>query len=166
MKLFILFSIALSFVLAAESNVPRQKIRILGALKQKFPTALNITDLENFHKIESITVHDPYNNNVKTRFYGFYLKDLLTAAAAKEDFSTIMIKAIDGYQVEITKNDIDSAKLFLSYRDDKGYLTVDRMGPVRIIAPFEGIIHKDLLLKVGVNWVWQVKSIEIKNEKK
>jgi hypothetical protein len=50
----------------------------------------------------------------------------------------------------------------LAYKDQNGYLTLDRMGPVRIIENRKGKIAKDLLTKIGVNWVWQVKSIEFK----
>ncbi len=142
--------------------MPRQKITLFGKVVGNKSIALSIKDLEDFKKSESITIHDPYNKNIKTTFFGFYLKDLI-AKYAQPSATKIKIKAIDGYQVEVPRADVTSAQLFFSFKDNQGYLTIDRMGPVRIVAPFEGIIDKDLLLKVGVNWVWKIKSFEFIN---
>ncbi|AUN98963.1 hypothetical protein C0V70_12800 [Bacteriovorax stolpii] len=159
LMLVLLTSLALTTSLFAKDGVPRQKINLLGELLPSAPKAISVKDMEAFKKPESVTIFDPYNKNIKTVFYGFYLHELVKAYA-KPDFKTLKVVAIDGYKVDIPKADITSANLFMSYKDDKGYLTVDRMGPGRIIAPVDGIINKDLLLKIGIYWVWQVKSLE------
>ncbi len=152
----LIFSINLS---ARDVSVPRQKIGLQGELLASAPKSISVRDLEALRTSESIKIFDPYNKNLETEFFGFYLNELVKTYA-KADFKFLRVAAIDGYKIDIPKAEIISANLFLSYKDNKGYLTVDRMGPARIIAPAKGIINKDLLLKIGVYWVWQVKSFE------
>lgn len=159
LMLILLISLSVATSLFAKDGVPRQKITLTGELLPSAPKSISIKDMESLRKPETITIYDPYNKNIKTVFYGIYLSELV-ATYAKADFKTLKVMAIDGYKVDIPKADIKNANLFMSYKDDKGYLTVDRMGPGRIVAPVEGIINKDLLLKIGVYWVWQVKSLE------
>lgn len=138
---------------------PRQKISLAGELLSTAPKTISVKELESFKKPISIKIFDPYNLNIETEFYGFYLTDFVKAYG-KETFKILRVTAIDGYSVDIPKADIAAGNLFMSYKNKAGYLTVDHMGPARIIAPVKGIINKDLLLKIGVYWVWQVKSIE------
>lgn len=160
----ILATLLLSLVLitpafSKNTSYPRQKIDLLGELLPGAPKSISVKDLEAFRPQEIITIFDPYNKNIETAFYGIYLKDF-TKVYGKSDFKILRIAAIDGYKVDIPKSSISTGNLFLSYKDKAGFLTVDRMGPARIVAPVKGVINKDLLLKIGVYWVWQVKSIE------
>lgn len=143
----------------ARSSYPRQKIILSGNILPTTPKEMSIEDLEKFKKPISITIYDPYDKNKNNDFFGFYLKDFIKAYGAP-DFKLLRVGAIDGYKVDIPKEEIIRENLFYSYKDKQGYLTVDRMGPGRIIAPVKGIVNKDLLLKIGVYWVWQVKTIE------
>ena len=158
----VLLTALLSFLLSSSifaTTIPRQKVTLLGKINVKSPQSFSVVDLEKFTKVQKITIHDPYNKNIKTTFEGFYLEELVKKFA-QAGTTKIKVKAIDGYQIEISNTDVSKAKLFLIYKDENGYLSVERMGPARIMAPFEGIISKDLLLTLGVNWVWKVKSIE------
>lgn len=160
----ILATILLSLMLmtpafSQNTNYPRQKIDLLGELLPGAPKSISVKDLEAFKPQEVITIFDPYNKNIETAFYGIFLKDFVKVYG-KLDFKILRVAAIDGYKVDIPKVHITNGNLFLSYKDKAGFLTVDRMGPARIVAPAKGIINKDLLLKIGVYWVWQVKSIE------
>ena len=143
----------------ARSIYPRQKIILSGNILPSAPKEMSIQDLEKFKKPISITIYDPYDKNKNNEFFGFYLSDFVKAYAAS-DFKFLRVGAIDGYKVDIPKEEITKGNLFYSYKDKEGYLTVDRMGPGRIIAPVKGIVSKDLLLKIGVYWVWQVKTVE------
>lgn len=159
MKQLILILLSTLSLTSLAQNPPRQKINLTGELLANAPKVMSITDMEKFQKPISITIFDPYNKNIETPFYGFYLSELVKAYA-RPDFKTLRVSAIDGYKIDIPKADIEKAQLFVTYRDKNGYLTVDRMGPARIIAPYKGVIKKDVLLKIGVNWVWQIKSFE------
>ena len=142
-----------------EAVYPRQKITLAGELLPSAPVSISVKDMEAFKKPEIVKIFDPYNKNIETNFFGFFLSDLIKAYA-KPDCKILRIAAIDGYKVDIPKGELPAANLFVSYKDDKGYLTVDRMGPARIIAPVKNIVQKDVLLKIGVYWVWQIKSFE------
>jgi hypothetical protein len=161
MKLFftILYVCLFSVTAFAKSSYPRQKVILSGYLLPSAPKIISVQDMEDFKKPISITILDPYNKNSKTQFFGFYLTDFVKAYGSA-DFKILRVGAIDGYKVDIPKDEIIKGNLFYSYKDDRGYLTVDRMGPARIIAPVKGIVNKDLLLKIGVYWVWQIKTIE------
>jgi len=160
MKIFVLL-LALLFGLTAEatSKVPRQKIQLQGNVKSGTPKNLTISELEKIFPIENIVILDPYNNDLHTKFYGFSFIKLIEKYAGPKA-KTVTLKAIDGYQAIIAINLIAKENLFLTYRDQHNYLSVDRMGPTRLIAPIKGKISKDSLMKIGVNWVWQLNAIE------
>lgn len=143
----------------ARSTYPRQKLSLLGSVLPSAPKEMTIQDLEKFQKPIMITIHDPYDKNKKNDFFGFYISDFVKTYGSP-DFKILRVGAIDGYKVDIPKDEISKANLFYAYKDKQGYLTVDRMGPGRIIAPVKGVVNKDLLLKIGVFWVWQVKTFE------
>jgi hypothetical protein len=143
-----------------ETKYPRQKISLSGATLPNTPKSLTVKDLESFKKpAAQVTLYDPYNKNIKTLFYGFYLKDFAKAYGDSQ-YKTLKIEAIDGYKVDVPRSTIENENLFLTYKDETGYLTVDRMGPARIFAPINGVINKDTLLKIGVYWVWQINKFE------
>lgn len=160
MKIIALLSLLIcSFTLSANTKIPRQKIHLTGAVVPGTPKALGMEQLEKFFPKRELKLYDPYNKDLLTTFYGFPFVDLFNKYADKK-VTKVSVKAIDGYKVFIPKENISSEKLFLSYQDQNGYLTVDRMGPGRFIGPYEGVVPKDVLLKMGVNWVWQIKEIE------
>ncbi|MBC7713983.1 MAG: hypothetical protein H7177_11635 [Rhizobacter sp.] len=158
-SLMILPFLMISTTFAKDAAYPRQKIDLSGELLPNSPKSISFKDLKELQKPVTLKIFDPYNKNLETAFEGFYLIDLVKKYG-KPDFKILRVGAIDGYKVDIPKNEIDSQKLFASYKDEKGFLTVDRMGPLRILAPVKGVVNKDLLLKIGVYWVWQVKTIE------
>lgn len=155
---FVLCSLFLSLPLSAKDSYPRQRITVIGGTLSS-PKIFSIKEFESAKKTTEITIHDPYNKDIVTTFTGFYLKDFLQDYAPKT-YKAVKVSAIDGYKIDIPKADIEKSNLFISYKDKTGYLTVDRMGPARIIAPFKGVISRDLLLQLGVYWVWQVKTLE------
>lgn len=158
-QLIIVFMCIFSTPVFARSPYPRQKIILSGSILPTAPKIISVKDMEDFKKPISITIFDPYNKNTKTTFFGFYLTDFVKAYGSA-DFKTLRVAAIDGYKVDIPRDEITKGNLFYTYKDNLSYLTVDRMGPARIIAPVDGIVNKDLLLKIGVYWVWQIKTIE------
>lgn len=160
MKIIVLL-LTLLCGLTTETNakVPRQKIQLQGLVKSGTPKSLTISELEKIFPVESIVILDPYNNDLHTKFYGFSFIKLIEKYAGPKA-KTVTLKAIDGYQALIPLHSIAKENLFLTYRDQNNYLSVDRMGPTRLIAPIKGKISKDALMKIGVNWVWQLNAIE------
>ncbi len=156
----------LSLLLVSESALstdkpPRQKIEIFQSENSKENLKIGISDIEKNFKTSKVTIFDPYNNNEKTEFTVVEFGELLKKYS-KTGLKSVYVSAIDGYSVDIKAVDIEKEKMLLAFKDQKGYLGIDRMGPIRIIYPIQKIIDKDTLLKIGVNWVWQVNVFKFK----
>jgi hypothetical protein len=156
---FLLFIIN-SFAWAETARAPRQKIQVSGKTTKMAKSHYTVLELEKLLPLTRLKMFDPYNHDRETTFKGFYLKSFFELIADTH-YKSVKIVAIDGYKVDVPRSDIEKNNLFLCLQDEKGYFSVDRMGPARIMGPANGIINKDLLLKIGVYWVWQVKSFEV-----
>lgn len=159
--IFAFFVLTLSFRIFSASTPPRQKIEISGLTISGSPLKISVNDLEKNLNLVKTTIYDPYNKNAKTTFEGFYFYDLVKKYA-KPEVKNVYVKAIDGYSVETPIETMKAEKMILAIKDQQGYLGVNRMGPTRVIYPIEKMIDKDLLLKIGLHWVWQIKSLEFR----
>ncbi len=112
--LFSLLFITSAF--SRDAAVPRQKIELLGEILPTAPKSVSVKDLEALKAPVSITIFDPYNKNLETEFFGFYLTDFVKAYG-KSEFKVLRVAAIDGYKVDIPKAEIASGNLFMSYKD-------------------------------------------------
>ncbi len=151
----------LSINLHASTKIPRQKIELKGLIKSEKKKILNVSDIEKLKYQFDFDLNDPYNNNTKTHFFAISMTQFFEDFA-KNDATKVKVSAIDGYQVEISKDTIIKKSLYIAYKNEKGYLGVDNMGPVRIIEKIAGIIPENYLNTYGINWVWQVKTLEFK----
>lgn len=156
----VLFSI-LSTLSLASNKVPRQKIIFSGLTKTSNSIEVSVADLEKLKNQVTFSIYDPYNKDIKTQFKNISFETIINEYADKSATS-MLVKAIDGYSVLIKVEDAKKIPLYVAFKDENGYLSVDRMGPVRIIEKHDSKINKELLAKIGVNWVWQVKTIEFK----
>lgn len=159
--IFAFFVLTLSFRIFSASTPPRQKIEISGLTISGSPLKISVNDLEKNLNLVKTTIYDPYNKNEKTTFEGFYFYDLVKKYA-KPEVKKVYVKAIDGYSIETPIETMKAEKMILAIKDQQGYLGVNRMGPTRVIYPIEKMIDKDLLLKIGLHWVWQIKSLEFR----
>lgn len=163
-KLFLLSLLFLSSftaLKAKDSKPPRQKIEISGLTLSGKLEKISVDTLEKEVPSIKTVIFDPYNKNLKTTFTGVYFSDFVKKYA-KPETTKVFVKAIDGYSVETPVELMKSEKIIMVYKDEEGYLSVKRMGPVRIIYPMKEPLTKEQLLKIGLHWVWQVKSLEFK----
>jgi hypothetical protein len=159
-KIFLIIYFSLISLTVYSANLPsRQKIELLGVTKVNIAKKMSITQIEKDFKFEEFIINDPYNKDLLTHFYGFNFWNLLEKYS-EPGIKSVKVTAVDGYSVLINLKDIKDEKMILVFKDKNGYLSVDRMGPIRIIYPLKGVINKEFLLKIGVNWVWQIKSFE------
>lgn len=148
-------------VSAKENKAPRQKIELLGLTLSGKPQKIAVDALEKELPNVSATILDPYNNNMKTTFTGLSFYDLAKKYATPEA-TKVFVKAIDGYSVETPIELMKTEKMIFAIKDQNGYLSIKRMGPARIIYPIKEELTKEHLLRIGLHWVWQVKSLEFK----
>lgn len=140
---------------------PRQKIELLGLTLSGKTEKVSIEHFEKNHTLISATINDPYNNNLKTSFQGVYFSELVKKYA-KPETTRVFVKAIDGYSVETPVDLMKTEQMLFVFKDQNGYLNVSKMGPARIIYPIKETVSKEQLLKIGLHWVWQIKSLEFK----
>lgn len=158
----IIFSLSFSFPLIAKDNKPpRQKIEITGLTLSGKSEKIAVDVLEKEIPNITTTILDPYNNNLKTTFSGIYFSDLVKKYA-KQDATKVFVKAIDGYSVETPIELMKTEKMIFALKDQNGYLSIKRMGPARIIYPVKEELTKEQLLRIGLHWVWQIKSLEFR----
>jgi hypothetical protein len=151
----------ISIDLHSLEKIPRQKIELKGLIKTGKQKILSVSDIEKLKYQFDFDLNDPYSNNTKSHFHTISMTQFFEDFAAK-DSTKVKVSAIDGYQVEITKDTIIKKSLYIAYKNDKGYLGVDNMGPVRIIEKMTGVVPENYLNTYGVNWVWQIKTLEFK----
>ena len=151
----------ISLTHADDSKPPRQKIELLGLTLSGKNEKISVENLEKEFKTVESYVYDPYNKNKKTKFTGIYFTDFVKKYG-KPESTKVLVKAIDGYSVETPLKLMETEKIIIAFKDESGYLSVKRMGPIRVIYPINTLISKENLLRIGLHWVWQVKSIEFK----
>lgn len=158
---FTLLSLSICLSIYSKETPPRQKIDVTGLTLGGKNLKISVDVLEKNLPLVKTTIFDPYNKNEKTTFEGFYFYDFVKKYA-KPEVKTVYVKAIDGYSIETPIETMKAEKMILAIKDQQGYLGVNRMGPTRVIYPIEKMIDKDLLLKIGLHWVWQIKSLEFR----
>lgn len=144
---------------------PRQKILFSGNLNQNIPgeLSLNIDEINALVPLESVKIKDPYNRNLETTFTGPSLKSLV-AHFSSFNIARVDIVAIDGYVSKTPIDDIMSANLILATKDQNGYISVDRMGPARILNQIKGVLDDKDEISTSIYWTWQVKEIRFVSE--
>lgn len=155
---FFLFTQIFSLTFAT-TKIPRQLISLSGLIQKSAPKSFSVNELSKISLQKEMDIFDPYNKDIKTHFYtvplSFFIKNFPLPTATH-----IRMTAIDGYKVDIKLLDLQKLGLFIAYKDNQGFLTVDRMGPARIIENIPNKIDKDTIAKIGVNWIWQIKNFE------
>lgn len=161
-KVILFYSLIFSTLLFAETvKIPRQKITISGLTKASKEYVLTGLDFEKFKKQSVIELYDPYDGDKLNLFNSVPFYDFLIEYSSPEA-KIASVMAYDGYKVNINLEDAKKIGLYFAYKDKKGFLGLDQMGPIRIIENRKGKIDKTILTHIGVNWVWQVKNIELK----
>jgi hypothetical protein len=104
------------------------------------------------------TVRDPWLEQ-ELEFTGVLLTDLLAAAGANPDATTLHITALDDYEVEISIADVRRWPVMLATQTAGAPMSIEDKGPTRIVFPADPTIdalrYKDL-------WIWQLKTIEVR----
>lgn len=103
-------------------------------------------------------VRDPWLER-NLEFTGVLVTDLLAAAGANPDATTLLITALDDYQVSIAIADVRRWPVMLATRTNGEPMAIEDKGPTRIVFPADPTIdplrYKDL-------WIWQLKTIEVR----
>ena len=104
------------------------------------------------------TVRDPWLEE-DLEFTGVLVTDLLAAAGAADDATSLTITALDDYQVEISIADTKRWPVMLATQTDGEPMSIEAKGPTRIVFPADPSID---LLRYKDLWIWQLKTIEVR----
>lgn len=155
-KYFLTFVFVIMSSAMALDKVPRETISVSGKVDLKIPSTFNVDFLESL-KVTSALVFDPYQKNQKFKFEGVLLEDLFKYFSPKA--AQVKVTAINGYQVLIKRDSPRAPTLMFAFKSDGNYISVKKMGPLRIIRTDVGKITDQELILEGIDWVWMVKEI-------
>lgn len=94
-------------------------------------------------------------------YEGVLLIDLLFHSGMKK-CTSIVITALDGYQVAIPCEDFEKWPVLLATRREGKTMSIRKKGPTRIIYPKD--IGGDIALSdMRSRWIWAIKTVSIKD---
>ena len=115
------------------------------------PVTFTFEELANMELVDlnDVLMEKSRGEDEVRSFSGVSLDSLLEIAGAPDDFSSITIKAADGYAIEISKNEMANGIVALK-QSDKWIVDVEPdAGPIRLVFPSTPADH----------WVFQVIEI-------
>ncbi|EQC43970.1 hypothetical protein [Bacteriovorax sp. Seq25_V] len=141
----------------AASIVPREKIKVSGKIKEGISKEFQVNYLEKFG-IQKVKINDPYTSDKEIDFEGLSIDDIFKVFAPEA--KTVDVTAINLYKIKIEKGSPVAKNLYFVFKEDGKYITVERMGPLRIVRSGLGVISKDNLVLEGAPWVWMVSELK------
>lgn len=142
---------------------PSQEVvlTISGRVAAKNTLDALVLDIPTLEKLGLVkySVHDPWIKQTIT-YSGVLMSDLLKYAGTFHTAQSVHIVALDDYQVDISIADINKWPILLATRANDEYMSVDNLGPTRIIYPYES--HSIDSTSHNDQWIWSVKSMEVR----
>ena len=136
-----------------------RKIQLSGLILDPSFKSLSVKQLESHFELETATLFNPWDKKQAT-YRGVCLRDLLEKLATPQT-ETVVFKAIDGYEVEITRSDWEKYRIILVTQESGHYLPVAQKGPLRIIFPDYNPNNKHYESNLHL-WAWMINRIEFR----
>lgn len=136
-----------------------RKVRFIGGLTEDSFKRISVRDLESHFKLHTVEVYNPWDKKTAT-YTGILISDLITKVGLP-DIQEITIKAIDDYQIQITKNTWQEYRILLVTQENGQYIPVKNKGPLRIVFPDYDASQKEYELNLPL-WMWMINRIELK----
>ena len=107
--------------------------------------------------VTEFTTHSPWSDDPQ-HFEGVRLNVLLNAIGTEA--RQFVAEGLDDYKFTVTDIDFDAYPIIIAYRQDGELISVRKLGPLRIMMPFDD--HPELLSpKNESSCVWQLVSMEL-----
>jgi hypothetical protein len=117
---------------------------------------LDRTELDRLGLL-AMTVNDPWARQ-RVSLQGFWLRDLIALARPADGATSLHLRALDDYQVDLQLSDVRSQEILLATRTGTGAdLPVEEGGPTRVVFADElaARFSPDL-------WIWNIESIDVR----
>ncbi len=137
-------------------------VTISGAISAKNSGETLVLDMATLEKFGLVKydVNDPWLN-AKNTYTGVLMSEFLKIIGASPSATTVVLTALDDYQVEIPIADIQKWPILLATQTNDEYMTLENNGPTRIIYPFDDYSEIDQVATKDL-WVWNIKTIEVR----
>jgi len=105
----------------------------------------------------AMTVNDPWAKQ-RLPFQGIRLRDLVDLARPDAGATSLHIRALDDYQVDLQLADVRTQEIFLATRDGSGTdLPIEDGGPTRVV------FSDDLAQRFSPDlWIWNIDTIDVR----
>jgi len=105
------------------------------------------------------SVADPFANQ-SIRYTGVLMRDLLALWQVTADAQSVLLTALNDYAIEIPISDFREYPILFALQADGVYMEPDFKGPAMLVYPVDHYPFD--IAKIKRNWIWQIRSIEIK----
>ena len=102
---------------------------------------------------EQIVVHEPFVDK-SLSFSGVSVDSFLGSLGIAPD-TTLVWKALDGYEITYTRSELAEANAFLATRQDNQLIPIEAGGPLRVVFPENG----GSISANGSAWIWSISEI-------
>lgn len=136
-----------------------KKIKIIGSVNDSAPKYTTAKLLEQNFKIFKKEVYNSWEKR-SDLYEGVFLNDLAKKYGTK-DTKQIKLIALDGYNIDYSKELYESQRILLSFKVNGKYISIKDKGPMRVVfVDFDSSkkSDNDNLHK----WMWMIKKIEFK----
>lgn len=131
-------------------------LKIEGNIGVNSPVELDRVGLESLG-LHTIVTETPWHQG-EVKFSGPLFRDLLTALNAKGD--TVRATALNDYQIDIPRADLERYPVILATRIDDQPMTVRMKGPVFVVYPYQD--HPELQTnQIYERSIWQLRHLEV-----
>jgi hypothetical protein len=115
-------------------------------------------DVSTLEKLPQTTVHADFpKGGAETEFSGPLLKDVLAAAGA--DGTTVTVRAMDGYAIEVPMQEMIEKGAVVALERDGKPLGIGGFGPTQIVFPRAE--RPELADMPDDWWIWQIYHIDV-----
>lgn len=118
---------------------------------------LSIKELESHFQLYQTKIYNPWEKQSAV-YRGIWLNDLVVKLASA-DVTEINFKAIDDYQISISKQEWQDFRILLVTQENGHYIPVANKGPLRIIYPDYDADKKEYEMNL-YKWMWMINKIE------
>lgn len=144
--------------LFAKDDMSKKTIKFTGEVKEHIKKRVSIKEIEKLG-LQTYNVLDPYTKK-KTNYSGVDLK-VFANYFGKNSVKNIDFKALDGYQITITKKEWEKYNILLVTRIENKIVGYDKKGPLRIVFPKYQVADENFAKNLP-KWIWMIKSIKFK----
>lgn len=150
------FLVLLSFVLIGASlyaDAGNKRVQIDGKILASTPKMITPRQLEKDVGIFKVHLYNPWDK--KAADYEGVLIDQLVKRYGQKDISRLKLKAIDNYEVDLSKDLWSKERILLVTKINGKYIPVSEKGPLRIVF----VDYNDKKAEHLDLWMWMIKKI-------